>query len=320
MLYNEFIDSVVNQLQVQLGDSYELALRPIEKNNGVILSGLTIGKGKEDEVKPTIYLEPYYEQYLKEHSVEQIVSDIVNLYKGTEVPEHILNAETLNEFDQIKDRIMFRIINTDANEVLLRDLPHVPYLDLSVVFFLALERSEEGQLTALIRNTHMQKWGVSLLDLQKAAYANTPREYPAQIKSMSDVLHEIFENMGEAYSPEMIDELLGSDDAAPLYVLSNTNGLYGASCMIYRDVLKDFADRVQADLILLPSSVHEVLLTPNLEDSSYEDLSSMVTSINRQEVSPEEQLSNQVYLFSRKDGSLKVVSNAPELVGASALS
>ena len=48
MLYNEFIDSVVNQLQVQLGDSYELALRPIEKNNGVIMSGLTIGKGKED--------------------------------------------------------------------------------------------------------------------------------------------------------------------------------------------------------------------------------------------------------------------------------
>ncbi len=37
----------------------------------------------------------------------------------------------------------------------------------------------------------------------------------------------------------------------------------------------------------------------------------MVTSINRQEVSPEEQLSNQVYLFSRKEGTLKIVSNAP---------
>ena len=61
-------------------------------------------------------------------------------------------------------------------------------------------------------------------------------------------------------------------------------------------------------------------LTPNLPDTSYEALSSMVTSINRQEVSPEEQLSNQVYLFSRKDGSLKIVSNAPELVGTAVLS
>ena len=103
-------------------------------------------------------------------------------------------------------------------------------------------------------------------------------------------------------------------------MLSNSNGLYGASCLVYQNVLKDFADRIQADLILLPSSVHEVLLTPNLPDTSYEALSSMVTSINRQEVSPEEQLSNQVYLFSRKDGSLKIVSNAPELVGTAVLS
>ena len=46
----------------------------------------------------------------------------------------------------------------------------------------------------------------------------------------------------------------------------------------------------------------------------------MVTSINRQEVSPEEQLSNQVYLFPARTGSLKIVSTAPELVGASASS
>ena len=114
--------------------------------------------------------------------------------------------------------------------------------------------------------------------------------------------------MGEHYDPELIDELLDSDEASPLYVLSNSNGLYGASCMIYQNVLKDFADRIQADLI------------PNLPETSYEALSSMVTSINRQEVSPEEQLSNQVYLFSRKEGKLKIVSTAPELVGASALS
>lgn len=50
------------------------------------------------------------------------------------------------------------------------------------------------------------------------------------------------------------------------------------AAMIYQNVLKDFADHLQADLILLPSSVHEVLLTPNLPETSYEALSSMVTS------------------------------------------
>lgn len=182
---------------------------------------------------------------------------------------------------------MFRLIHTASNQVLLKDLPHLPYLDLSIVFFISLERNEAGQMTALIHQEHMKRWNISVNDLWEAASHNTPLEYPAEIQSMSDLLREIArKNMGEHYDPELINKLLESEDAAPLYVLSNSNGLYGASCLVYKNVLKDFADHLQADLILLPSSVHEVLLTPNLPDTSYEALSSMVTSINRQEVSP----------------------------------
>ena len=270
MIYEAFLETVTNKLQEALGDAYQFTLRPLPKNNGVTLDGLTI-QSPGSPVAPTIYLNPYYEQYQRGTDIHEIVLDILKLYRTTPSPA-FLQPDSLENFSELRSRIMFRIIHSASNQVLLNDLPHLPYLDLSIVFFVFLERNEAGQMTALIHNEHM------------------------------------------------IQDLLDSDDAAPLYVLSNSNGLYGASCMVYQNVLKDFADHLQADLILLPSSVHEVLLTPNLEDSSYEDLSSMVTSINRQEVSPEEQLSNQVYLFSRKDGSLKVVSNAPELVGASALS
>ena len=216
---------------------------------------------------------------------------------------------------------MFRVIHTASNQVLLKDLPHLPYLDLSIVFFVSLERNEEGQMTALIHNEHQKRWNVSVEDLWEAASRNTPLEYPAQIQSMAELLKDLVkQNLGEHYDPQLLDSLITTEDAAPLYVLSNTNGLYGASCMVYQNVLKDFADQLDADLILLPSSVHEVLLTPNLPETSYEDLSSMVTSINRQEVSPEEQLSNQVYLFSRSEGTLKIVSHAPNLVGIPHLS
>ena len=54
--------------------------------------------------------------------------------------------------------------------------------------------------------------------------------------------------MGEHYDPELINKLLESERCSPLYVLSNSNGLYGASCLIYQNVLKDFADHLQADL------------------------------------------------------------------------
>ena len=319
MVYETFLETVTNKLQEALGDSYEFTLRPLPKNNGVTLDGLTI-QSPGCSVAPTIYLNPYYEQYRHGTDIHEIVHDILRLYRATPSPSS-LQANSLERFSDLRSRIMFRMIHTASNQVLLKDLPHLPYLDLSIVFFISLERNESGQMTALIHQEHMKRWNVTVEDLWEAASRNTPLEYPAQIQSMADLLREIArKNMGEHYDPDLIEELIESDDVSPLYVLSNSNGLYGASCMIYQNVLKDFAEHIQADLILLPSSVHEVLLTPNLPETSYEDLSSMVTSINRQEVSPEEQLSNQVYLFSRKEGKLKIVSNAPELVGASALS
>lgn len=319
MVYETFLETITNKLQEALGDSYQFTLRPLPKNNGVTLDGLTI-QSPGCCVAPTIYLNPYYEQFCRGTDIHEIVHDILRLYRATPSPA-FLQSDSLEHFSSLRSRIMFRVIHTASNQILLNDLPHLPYLDLSIVFFVSLERNEAGQMTALIHNEHMNRWDVTVQDLWEAASRNTPLEYPAQIQSMTDLLQEIAKkNMGEHYDPELIQELLESDDTAPLYVLSNSNGLYGASCMVYQNVLKDFAEHLQADLILLPSSVHEVLLTPNLEHSSFEDLSSMVTSINRQEVSPEEQLSNQVYLFSRKDGSLKVVSNAPKLVGTSALS
>lgn len=319
MVYETFLETVTSQLQEALGESYQFTLRPLPKNNGVTLDGLTI-QSPGCSVAPTIYLNPYYEQYRRGTDIREIVHDILRLYRATPAPSR-LRADSLEQFSSIRSRIMFRVIHTASNQVLLKDLPHLPYLDLSIVFFVSLERNEDGQMTALIHNEHIKRWNVSVQDLWEAASHNTPLEYPAQIQNMSDLLQEIArKNMGEHYDPELIQDLLESDDISPLYVLSNCNGLYGASCIIYQNVLKDFADHIQADLILLPSSVHEVLLTPNLPETSYEALSSMVTSINRQEVSPEEQLSNQVYLFSRKEGKLKIVSNAPELVGATALS
>ena len=64
--------------------------------------------------------------------------------------------------------------------------------------------------------------------------------------------------------------------------------------------------------MVLPSSIHEVLLLPDRGDQNYEELCRTVASINRSEVDPEERLSNNVYLFSRSTGRLRI---APVVTG-----
>lgn len=319
MVYETFLKTITGHLQTKLGDAYELTIQSLPKNNGVTLDGLTIcGPGLD--VAPTIYLNPYYDQYQQGMELHEILSDILKLYRSSPAPE-ILTQTDLSQFDKLESRIMFRVVHTASNEPLLSDVPHLPFLDLSIIFYLFLERNDAGQMTALIHNDHVKRWNVTEQDLWKLALLNTPREYPAYIQSMTDLMKEIAkDNLADSYDEELIDALL-EDEAgiSPLYVLTNRNGLYGAGCMLYKNVLKNLADSLDRDLIILPSSIHEVLITPDMSGASYEDLSYMVTCINRQEVPMEDQLSNQVYLYTRADDQLRIVSHAARTVGAASL-
>lgn len=40
----------------------------------------------------------------------------------------------IQDFDLVKDYIVYRLVNPDKNKKLLEDVPHVSFLDLSIVF------------------------------------------------------------------------------------------------------------------------------------------------------------------------------------------
>ena len=63
MNYDEFKQYVSSHLKDWFPEeSYDISIRKVIKNNGLILDGLCIfQKGKN--FSPTLYLEPYYERY-----------------------------------------------------------------------------------------------------------------------------------------------------------------------------------------------------------------------------------------------------------------
>lgn len=288
-------------------DGQQLLIRPVPKNNGILLDGLSIFSS-DSQLAPTVYLNSYYEQYCQGMSMEEICIDILGLFAENPSPDS-LNEESLSDFEAMESRIMMKLIHTASNHELLSDVPHIPYLDLTIVFYLFLERNPAGQITALIRNEFLESWQVNAQDLLKLALRNTPCTYPAEVRSMTDVMKDIArQNLGSDYDEACLDRLLGEENASPLYVLSNQTGIYGACCMLYKNTLKNFADSLGNDLIIIPSSIHEVLLTPNEEGISYDYLNSMVTNINRSEVPAEDQLSNHIYLYTRADDRIRIIA------------
>ena len=193
----------------------------------------------------------------------------------------------------MKQTIAYKVINYSKNEKLLKKIPHKKVLDLAVVYYCLLSQSEGETATALIYNSHLEGWHVTEQQVHEIAVSNTPGLLQSQIYPLSSLIGLVLEDL------KMEKELLM---ATEMYVLTNNTRLNGAACIFYEDVLKKFADTLQTDLYILPSSIHEVILLPKLARYDAMNLEDMVREVNTDGVSREEVLSDNVYIYCRSDG------------------
>ena len=69
--------------------------------------------------------------------------------------------------------------------------------------------------------------------------------------------------------------------------------------MFYSSKIKALADKLDSDLYILPSSIHELILIPVLENEEVETLREMVNQVNEESVENIDYLSDNVYRFNR---------------------
>jgi len=303
MDFLEFVAKVEAEVQDRLGMECSIEIHKVYKNNGIKHTGLIICP-KEETLSPVIYLEPFYELYVDddggESSFDNTVTEIIDCYLSGNCHMDEINPGAIADFEQMKEKVMFKLINGEENKELLQDIPHMLYLDLAVVFYLLLSVDEKNQVSALIHNEHMEAWRTNVEELHSLAGINTPNILPATLQSMTEVMTEI---LG---LPEELG-LGDSDENVQLYVLTNPKGLNGAIAALYPGVLQKFSKEKQTDLILLPSSIHEMLIVLDSDEMDYERLQLMVESINETEVPQVDRLSNNIYRFSQEGRQIDII-------------
>lgn len=289
MTYDQFVQTVENKIKEAVKDNIDVCVYTAEKNNGTIRKGITLTE-KGINISPTIYLEKYYESYLKGNSVENIAADALRLYEEVRF-QRSWRDERIRHYDQMKEKIVYRVINFEKNKNLLREIPYFPYLDLAIVFCVLLEVTDYGTATMMIRNEHLRMWGVSREEVYREAEENTKKLLPCEIASMSAVMEELT-GVKEA----------GEKDG--MLVLSNKNRSYGAAVILYPERLKEIGEYLQENYYVLPSSIHEVIIVREREGFTLEELSSIVSEINRTQVEPEEILADHAYYYNREKATL----------------
>ena len=93
------------------------------------------------------------------------------------------------------------------------------------------------------------------------------------------------------------------ESETPLYVLTNKARLYGASCILYPNLLDSIADKLTCDFYLIPSSIHEFLILPVLPGTCIQDLNAMIHEVNSTQVEEEEILSDPLQNWTRRNSA-----------------
>ncbi|MDR1547938.1 MAG: DUF5688 family protein [Hungatella sp.] len=307
MKYEEFESAILKEIRATMGDDYRAVVQKITKNNGLILAGITITR-QEDRVSPVIYLEPYFTKYNRGMGLEEILEEILRVYEDSKSHGKEF-AEYSFDFDQLRDRVAFKLICQKSNKELLSDVPNTPYLDLAIVYYILWDTNDLGQAVMLIRNSHLKKWGVTKEELHRLAQINTERLRPANIRPIQDVMYDMIKaGVGEEAARELCDiRKLDEDARFPMFVLSNEKSLNGACCILYENFLGKFAERKNADIIILPSSVHETLLVPAKPGMDLEYFEQVVREVN-DTLETEEILSDSIYIYKRKDGTIHLAA------------
>ena len=294
--YSQFKQQIVSSLQKQLGAQTRITIQDIIKNNDTHLDGLTI-LSPDSCICPTIYLNYYFQKYENGCPIAEITAQLLAVYQEN-LPASSIDVSFFTDYEQVRSHIVFKLINYERNPELLSDVPHYRFLDLALVFYCLIETSPDGSASILIHNRHLSYWNITDDDLFALAQQNTPRLLAYELRDMTDVLRELF-----AAEPSVCED----DDSlspASMYILTNRAKQNGSGCILYDNLLLNFANRLGCDLFILLSSIHEVLLIPANGQAAPNELSEVVREVNSSQLSREEILSDHVYYFSRETGRL----------------
>lgn len=293
MDFNVFVENIVDLLRKKMGEGYEIKVTKVTKNNDIRLTGVILMK-ESDNISPTIYLEGLYADYQNGTAMEELVEKIISFHQK-QMPDSDLDMDFFQDFKQVKDRIFYKLVSFEKNRRLLEKLPHYRWHDLAIIFYYAMEEEKVGRASITIHHHHLTMWGQSVDTLYRVAQGNMKNGKPELLVSMKDLL------------AEMVGLQLGENTYIPMYVLTNREKLYGAAALLYSERMKELADRWQSDLLILPSSVHEVLLLPDDGQNEYAFYRQMVEDVNTTQVEPEEVLSYSLYRYRRENAEIEEI-------------
>lgn len=308
MEINERIINEVTRLVAQtmrdMNENVKVECNVVTKNNDTVLHGLTFtstdsagSTGNNMRITPIFYIENYRYASTVMEIAANIISDYQHFKESLSTDDVPSLVASVGDFDKIKDKLRLRLINKANNKKVLETVPYLDFLDLAVIPVIEFDAQTSTKVTQQL----VHAWEHELFDVFYYARNNTFYE-DYLFKSMND----IFLEMG--FPKELLANVDDIDIMPQMYILSNQTSVNGAIWLYDKNTIKQIADKLNADLMVLPSSIHESIIIPMSTTTSMvsaKEMTKMVQEVNNEAVAPNEKLSDHVYIYLRESGWLK---------------
>lgn len=308
-IFKELVaEQFLNYLPAEFKD-FGVRLETVHKTNET-LDGLAVvpPADRAGEIFPTVYVDHMYDDYVLGEDFQQALQNAVE--KWVESYENV--PEACRDFSLLgaEKRLMMELVNTEQNREMLAGMPHREFHDLSIIYRLVSGSDSTAVYSTMVSSGMADLMGMDEQQLYEAAFANTREIFPLKIYTMTEILWEIF--IAEGNPGELVDMMIGEmEPEEMLYIVTNEKRTFGAASILYGDGLQELAESIGTDLYVLPSSVHEVIAVSTSVGSA-EELARMVCEVNMEQVSPEDRLSDQVYLYDKNLRQLVPALAAPD--------
>ena len=274
------------------------------KNNTSKL-GITV-KLPNTKATPVVYVDDMYDYYNNVNDLDDTLNKAISLIESSinSIENTKLDDTVSNLIGDIKGNVFPRLVNTKTNEVMLKNTPHREFLDMSIVYYIEQYNDELGAIEGIrITNELMQSEKLSEEELYHNSMKNMLEKEKSRLTPMIKVIMSI--QFGIPLRETEISESDFSD--GDFVMLSNERGINGSRRLLDTRALIKASEIAESDLYIFPSSLHEVfIVSVNEINDSPSELKNMVREVNLSEVSKEERLTDNVYIFKRDTNTIEI--------------
>ncbi len=291
MNYSEFQSTLVSRLNSLTSPGVTVQIHMIPKNNSTDRIGLVLMDENEQEqrVSPIAYPDQLYYAYTRGASMEEVTEAAWRILHFPIPPE--VDLRYLEDPDYVLSHVVLRLIGKERNAECLNAAWSCDFLDLAVLLCILVKDSEDTFASAVITRELYQELGLPEGELLRRARENSALFLNERIRNLDHMVTD------PGSSSEVDPAHPGPPDAR-IYILTNTQHHYGATAVLYSEKMKQLARSLGSDLLILPSSVHEVILMQDTGEHDLDSLRAFIRDVNLSELRPEDILSEQVYRYS----------------------